>query len=152
MNYRKSRKNRKKSVYRKVRGIGERFVKLHVHYLQQQSTLATVAAIGYTPNQHSTISLTRYYLQLDDPGDNQMNSVRVMMFTNTYFQQYFSYIVAVSFIGGEISDLSQVTDKLYHIMLYQTIFPIFFPLNIEIMFSRSLFVLFLFAIVLSGPS
>ena len=81
-----------------------------------------------------------------------MNSVRVMGFTNTYFQQYFSYIVAVSFIGGEISDLSQVTDKLYHIMLYQTIFPIFCPLNIEIMFSRSLLVIFLFAIVLSGPS
>jgi hypothetical protein len=38
MNYRESRKDRKKkkkkkkkSVYRKVRGIGERFVKLHVH-------------------------------------------------------------------------------------------------------------------------
>jgi hypothetical protein len=29
------------------------------------------------------------------PGDNQVNSVRVMVFTNTYFQQYFSYIVAV---------------------------------------------------------
>jgi hypothetical protein len=29
--------------------------------------MATVAATGYTPNQHSTISLTRYYLQLDDP-------------------------------------------------------------------------------------
>jgi hypothetical protein len=23
---------------------------------------------GYTPNQHSTISLTRYYLQFDDPN------------------------------------------------------------------------------------
>ena len=37
MNYRESRKDRKKekkekkSVYRKVRGVGERFVKLHVH-------------------------------------------------------------------------------------------------------------------------
>jgi hypothetical protein len=36
---------------------------------------------------------------------------------------YFSYIVAVSFIGGgnrrkQTTDLSQVTDKLYHIMLY----------------------------------
>jgi hypothetical protein len=46
-----------------------------------------------------------------------------MMF-NT-IQQYFSYIVVVSFIGGgnhsmqrKPLDLSQVTDKLYHIMLY----------------------------------
>jgi hypothetical protein len=35
------------------------------------------------------------------------------------FQQYFSYIVAVSFIGGtyaeKTTDLPQVTDKLYHI-------------------------------------
>jgi hypothetical protein len=36
-----------------------------------------------------------------------------------HFQQYFSYIVAVSFIGGETTDLSQVTDKLYNITLYR---------------------------------
>ena len=38
-----------------------------------------------------------------------------------HFQQYFSYIVAVSFIGGgnrRTTDLSQVSDKLYHIMLH----------------------------------
>jgi hypothetical protein len=39
------------------------------------------------------------------------------------FQQYFSYIVAVSFIGGtyaeKTTDLPQVTDKLYHIKLYE---------------------------------
>ena len=43
-----------------------------------------------------------------------------------HFQQYFSYIVAVNFIGGELkhvylektSNLPQVTDKLYHLMLY----------------------------------
>ena len=40
--------------------------------------------------------------------------VRDMMFNAT--QQYFSYIVAVSFIGG--GNLSQVSDKLYHIMLH----------------------------------
>jgi hypothetical protein len=35
------------------------------------------------------------------------------------FQQYFSNIVVVSFISGENQELSQVTDKLYHTMLYQ---------------------------------
>ena len=42
----------------------------------------------------------------------------------THFQQYFSYIVAVSFIGGGNgapgeNHLWQVTDKLYHMLLYQ---------------------------------
>jgi hypothetical protein len=39
-----------------------------------------------------------------------------------HFQQYFSYIVAVSFIGGrnpkKTTDLSQVTDKLCHIISF----------------------------------
>ena len=41
--------------------------------------------------------------------------------------QYFSYIVAVSFIGGEswstgekTTDLPQVTDRLYYLMLYRS--------------------------------
>ena len=44
----------------------------------------------------------------------------------SHFQQYFKYIVAVSFIGGgnritqkNTNDLSQVTNKLYHKMLYR---------------------------------
>ena len=43
-----------------------------------------------------------------------------------HFQQYFSYIVEVSFIGGgnrstrgETTELLQVTDKFYRIMLYR---------------------------------
>jgi hypothetical protein len=34
-------------------------------------------------------------------------------------KQYFIYFVAVSFIGGENTDLLQVIDKLYHIKLYR---------------------------------
>ena len=37
-----------------------------------------------------------------------------------HFQQYFRYIVAVSFIGGgnRSTQRKPLTDKLYHIMLY----------------------------------
>ena len=48
--------------------------------------------------------------------------VRVIMFQR-HFQQYFSYIVVVSFIGvgnpEKTTDIPQVTDKLYYIMLYR---------------------------------
>jgi hypothetical protein len=41
------------------------------------------------------------------------------MVFNATSQQYFSYIVAVSFIGGENHRPAKVSDKLYHIMLYR---------------------------------
>jgi len=41
-----------------------------------------------------------------------------MVFSAT-FQQYFSYIVVVSFIGGGNRSTRQITDKVYHIMLYR---------------------------------
>ena len=50
--------------------------------------------------------------------------VRLMVF-NATFNQYFGYIMAISFIGGgnrsnrKTTDLPQVIDELYHILLYR---------------------------------
>ena len=53
---------------------------------------------------------------------HQRHEIRVMVF-NATLQQYFSYIVAVSFIGESIQRkppiCSKSLTKLYHIMLYQ---------------------------------
>jgi hypothetical protein len=54
-----------------------------------------------------------------------LSSAKIYCLTDIIQQQYFSYIVAVScFIGGgkpeyseKITDLSLVTDEIYHIML-----------------------------------
>ena len=50
------------------------------------------------------------------------------MVLKLHFQQYFRYIVAVSFYWWrkleKTTDLSQVTDKLYHLVLYQVLLAI----------------------------
>jgi len=55
------------------------------------------------------------------------NSIELWCLRN--FQQYFSYIVVVSFIGGgnrrtrkKTTDLSRVTDKLYYMIMYRVHF------------------------------
>jgi len=57
--------------------------------------------------------------------DNYLKTNIVRVWCLTPLSTIFSYIVAVRFIGGgnysdteKTTDLSQVTDKLYHIMLY----------------------------------
>ena len=68
-----------------------------------------------------SVPLARSNKPFYHPFINNFFRSRVVLF-KCHFQQYFSYIVAVSFIGGgkpeKTPNLSQVTDKLHHIMLY----------------------------------
>ena len=75
---------------------------------------------GYDPQ-----CTTQVGMLTNTPLRRDKTRKRVMVFNATVIQ-YFSYIVAVSFICGgnpeypeKTIDLPQVTDKLYHITLYQ---------------------------------
>ena len=68
---------------------------------------------------------TTYPLGLPCPSLFEWGGKRICNGVSRHFQQYFSYIVAISFIGGanrktseKTTELSQVTDKRYHILLY----------------------------------
>ena len=72
-----------------------------------------------------------------------------MVFNATFNNIYFSYVVAVSFLfwwgkpecPGKTTDLSRVTDKLYHIILYRK--QIYINAGTTVLFHVNYFVYFI---------
>jgi len=87
---------------------------------QESNLLTTSVVIGtdciYISRCNSSYNTYMYHVQ-DGPKNIRFGLVYGV---ERHFQQYFSYIVAVSFIGGrneyswKTTDMFQVTDKLYH--------------------------------------
>jgi hypothetical protein len=74
-------------------------------------------ALSCQDGRHSAVALLLKAVLI------QVSDYRLLGASGLIFYQYFSYIMAVSFIGGghrstrrKTTNLTQVTDNLYHIM------------------------------------